>query len=83
MDIIGHVDWNCDEDYQVIGPWEILTKFQLSGFQVHFSDWWFGHLSLNLFQVNIFGPHSWWVNIGSGNGLAPSGNKPLPEPVLT
>ena len=23
------------------------------------------------------------VNIGAGNGLAPSGNKPLPEPMLT
>ena len=23
------------------------------------------------------------VNVGSGNGLVPSGNKPLPEPVLT
>ena len=23
------------------------------------------------------------VNIGSGNGLVPSGNKPLPEPALT
>ena len=23
------------------------------------------------------------VSIGSGNGLAPSGNKPLPEPMLT
>ena len=23
------------------------------------------------------------VNIGSGNGLVPSGSKPLPEPVLT
>ena len=23
------------------------------------------------------------VNIGSGNGLVPSGNKPLPEPMLT
>ena len=22
-------------------------------------------------------------NIGSGNGLVPSGNKPLPEPMLT
>ena len=27
--------------------------------------------------------HWWWVNIGSGNGLVPSGNKPLPEPMLT
>ena len=27
---------------------------------------------------------NWWsVNIGSGNGLVPSGNKPLPEPMLT
>ena len=25
----------------------------------------------------------WWVSIGLGNGLAPSGNKPLSEPVLT
>ena len=26
----------------------------------------------------------WWeVNIGSGNGLVPLGNKPLPEPMLT
>ena len=25
----------------------------------------------------------WWlVNIGLGNGLVPSGTKPLPEPVL-
>ena len=23
------------------------------------------------------------VNIGSGNGLVPSGSKPLPEPMLT
>ena len=23
------------------------------------------------------------VNIGLGNGLVPSGNKPLPEPMLT
>ena len=27
--------------------------------------------------------HGWYVNIGTSNGLAPSGNKPLLEPVLT
>ena len=32
---------------------------------------------------NATGPHLWDVNIGSGNGLLPSGNKPLPEPMLT
>ena len=25
----------------------------------------------------------WYVNIGSGNGLVQTGNKPLPEPMLT
>ena len=24
-----------------------------------------------------------WVNIGSGNGLVPTGNKSLPDPMLT
>ena len=28
-------------------------------------------------------PHWWLVNIGSGNGLVPSGTKPLLEPMLT
>ena len=28
-------------------------------------------------------PHWWLLNIGSGKGLVPSGNKPLPEPMLT
>ena len=27
--------------------------------------------------------HSWEVNIGTGNGLVPSGNKPLHIPMLT
>ena len=31
----------------------------------------------------VTGFHWWWVNIASGNGLVPSGNKPLPEPMLT
>ena len=33
--------------------------------------------------MNSTGPYCWKVNIGSGNGLVPSGNKPLPEPMLT
>ena len=37
-------------------------------------------------QMNATRLH-WWlvntVNTGSGNGLVPSGNKPLPEPMLT
>ena len=33
----------------------------------------------NCLQVNATRPHWWLVNIGSGNGLVPSGTKPLPE----
>ena len=33
--------------------------------------------------MNTTGPYWWWINIGPGNGLAPSGNKPLPDPMLT
>ena len=35
------------------------------------------------YQVNATTPHWSSVNIGSGNGLVPSGNKPLLEPMLT
>ena len=28
-------------------------------------------------------PHQWLGNFGSGDGLVPLGNKPLPEPILT
>ena len=34
-------------------------------------------------QVHATELHWWLVNIGSGNGLVPSGNKPLPEPMFT
>ena len=34
-------------------------------------------------DMNVTGLHWWSVNIGSGDGLVPSGNKPLPEPMLT
>ena len=34
--------------------------------------------------MNVMGPYWWWwVNTGSGNGLVPPGNKPLPGPMLT
>ena len=33
--------------------------------------------------MNVNGLCWWQVNIGSGNGLVPSGNKPLPELMFT
>ena len=46
-----------------------------------FSDWWLRHLLWNCPSMNVTGLHRWSVNIGSGNGLVQSGNKPLPEPM--
>ena len=34
-------------------------------------------------QLNATDHLWWWVSIGSGCGLVPSANKPLPEPMLT
>ena len=41
------------------------------------------HFLWNCPQMNFRRPPWWLVNIGSGNGLVPPGNKPLPEPLLT
>ena len=48
-----------------------------------FIDWRLKHLLWNCPNMNVSGLHWWSVNIGSGNGLVPSGNKPLPEVMLT
>ena len=34
-------------------------------------------------EVPATRPYFWLVNIGSGKGLVPSGNKPLPDPMST
>ena len=41
------------------------------------------HLLWNCPNMNVIGLDWWSVDIGSGNGLVPSGNKPLPESMLT
>ena len=53
------------------------------GSQMDFSDWWLRHLLWNCPNMNVTELHWWSVNIDSGNGLVSSGNKPLPEPMLT
>ena len=40
-------------------------------------------ISCEIALWNTTRPHWRLLNIGSGNGLVPSGNKPLPEPMLT
>ena len=36
------------------------------------------HFSWNCYHVNATGPHWWYLNIGSSNGLMSPGNNPLP-----
>ena len=40
-------------------------------------------LPVNCSQINATESQWWYVNIASGDGLLPSGNKPLPESMLT
>ena len=41
------------------------------------------HVINGLYEYILSSRERQYVSIGSGNGLLPSGNKPLPEPKLT
>ena len=64
-------------------PLGYLIEILGRNFQTDFIDWWLRHLLWNCHDMNVIGLHWCSVNIGSGNGLVPSGNKPLPELMLT
>ena len=56
----------------------------LISFKQNFSLCWLRcPLCPQMIIMIVTGPHWWVVNISSGNGLVPSGTKPLPEPMLT
>ena len=69
----------CSLTYWPLGD----LKEILNNFHANFSDQWLRYLMWNCPLMNFTGLHWWSVNIGSGNGLVPSGNKPLPGPMLT
>ena len=62
-----------------------LFKWLASGRCSNFESVIFEHmLQMKFMIMSTATGHIWWlVNIGSGNGLVVSGNKPLPEPMLT
>ena len=66
-----------------LAPGKFEWNFRYVNFPKDFSDWWLRHLLWNCPDMNVNWLHWWSVNIGSGNGLVPSGNKPLPESMLT
>ena len=57
----------------LIGPWGIWLQSQISRLQTHFKDKYLKYFLWNCCQVNATTPHWSLVNIGSGNGLVPSG----------
>ena len=71
------------ESFELIWPWKMWLRFQMCKFQMQLGDGNLEYSSTHYPGMNGRGPHWWLVNIGSGNGLVPSGNKPLPEPKLT
>ena len=74
--------WYLGPPY-LIDPWGIWLQSQISEFHTHFNDTYLEYFLWNCNQLNATTPHWSLINIGSGNGLVPSGNKPLPEPMLT
>ena len=72
------------KSFQLIWPWKMWLWFQMCKFQMQLEDGNLEYSSKHYPGMNARGPRWWLVNIGSGNGLVPSGNKPsLPEPKLT
>ena len=64
-------------------PLGIWLQSTTSKFQTHFNDKYLKYFLWNCHQVNAKTSHWSSVNIGSGNRLVLSGNKPLPKPMLT
>ena len=79
--------WSTHRQSETLAHW--LVPGRLGGtfrkviLQDDLSDWWLRYRLWNCAQINITGPHWWKVNIGSGDGLVPSGIKPLLELMLT
>ena len=60
-----------------------LKQIYICNFQADFNDKWQMYVLSNCWQINGTRPYWWNINIGSGNGLVPPGNKPLFEAMMT
>ena len=75
-------NWRSDEHSLTYWPLgDVAVIFEISNFQTPTGDKYLKHFLWNCPQLpqNLTDDK---VNIGSGNGLVPSGNKPLPEQML-
>ena len=87
---VHHTEWCCNlmnlsrlKDTLTHWPLGIWLQSQISKFCTHFNEKYLKYFLWNCYQVNATTPQWSLVNISSGNGLVLSGNKPLPEPMLT
>ena len=55
----------------------------VSNVQANSSDWWLMYILHNCPQMYVTRPYWWSFSSVSGNSCVPSGNKPLPELLLT
>ena len=75
--------WQFGFNLNSLAPGKFEWNFRYVSFkQILVIDGWDISCAIALIS-NVTGFHWGSVNIGSGNGLVPSGNKPLPEPILT
>ena len=63
--------------YSLICHWEIQSQSSINNFRTHIKDRYLDYFLWNRLRVHSTKPHWWYVNIGSGNGLVLSGNRPL------
>ena len=69
--------------FNSLAPGGFDYSLKINKFQTHFNDKYLKYFLWNCYQVNATTPHWSLVNIGSSNGLVPSGNNPLPKQMLT
>ena len=69
--------------FLLIRPWGVWLQSEISKLQTHYNEKFLKYFLWNFYQIYATTPHWSLVNIDSGNGFVPSGNKPLPEPMLT
>ena len=78
--------WTFHKHFNSLAPGEFdyslklvnfLLQSQISKFQIHFNDKYLMYFWSNYYQVSATTPHWSLVNIGTGNGLVPSGNVDL------
>ena len=57
-------------------------KLYKNNFQDNLSDWWLKYLLWDYPRMNVTGLYRWYINIVSGYGFVPSGNKLLFELIM-